>query len=68
MRASLRNCTKLNPSKEDNFFCFGSKGKAEYFISKLDSSVKIKKQELTVYKLEEDTHSWMLSRWRELMK
>ncbi|GBL04928.1 hypothetical protein [Glaciecola sp. KUL10] len=60
LRVSLRNSTRQNPSTVDNYFCFGDKGTAEYFISKLDSNVKVEKQKLTVYKIYEDTHSWIV--------
>lgn len=41
MRTSLRNSNATNLSTYDNYYCFGDKSTAKYFMSKLSSSVTI---------------------------
>jgi hypothetical protein len=60
MRVSLRNSTKSNPSKDDNYFCFGDKATAQYFISKLSPNVKLHQSKLVVRTAEEDTDEWII--------
>lgn len=60
MRVSLRNSTQVNPSTEDNYFCFGDKATAQYFISKLVDSVKTEQSKLIVRREDEETRSWVI--------
>lgn len=55
MRVSLRNSTKSKPRKDDNYFCFGDKATAKYFISKLASTVKVEQEKLVVLREDEAT-------------
>jgi len=60
MRVSLRKSTKSNPSKNDNYFCFGDKATAQYFISKLAGNVKTEQCKLTVRRADEATKEWVI--------
>lgn len=48
LRTSLRKSTVANPSTEDNYYCFGDKSTAMYFISKLAKSVTVEAYKLKV--------------------
>lgn len=60
MRVSLRNSSKSKPSTKDNYFCFGDKATAQYFISKLSSQMNINQGKLTVYRPDEETRQWVV--------
>lgn len=48
LRTSLRKSTAANLGTDDNFYCFGDKGTAKYFISKLSESVKVDARKLNI--------------------
>jgi hypothetical protein len=60
MRVSLRNSTKSKLSSDDNYFCFGDKATAQYFISKLADTVKVEQEKLVVRTADESTLTWIV--------
>jgi hypothetical protein len=60
MRVSLRNSNKYNPRIDDNYFCFGDKATAQYFISKLSSRVKLNQSQLVVRAASEAINEWII--------
>jgi hypothetical protein len=59
MRVSLRNSTKDIPRTEDNYFCFGDKATAKYFMSKLAQTVKVEQEKLILQRRDEATLTWV---------